>query len=285
MPDVSCRCRELSSARQHAKFRSTAAAALQLVRSCPIPRAPYAMKMQQYHHVLRGARFFSVGSGMGAPSIRLLGDSLLHHPSAWIQSPTDARIQSARLELHAALDQFRRSHGFGRAVSASQIGHPLRMIALNLGAGKVFTMHNPVLSVAVTCATDDKTTAVTKAGPGAWPIRSAIGPAGRHPPKPCTMTLWDDCMSFPSYMVKVRRFKSVNVIYTDDEGKEVTLRNLDPSTSELLQHECDHLDGITTFDRIEGSPGQAVIHRDVYLTNKAHFDSLVDFSIQPTIDK
>jgi peptide deformylase len=38
-------------------------------------------------------------------------------------------------ELAQTLDEFRRVHGFGRAISAPQIGVPLRFIAVNLGQG------------------------------------------------------------------------------------------------------------------------------------------------------
>lgn len=51
---------------------------------------------------------------------------------------------SARDELHATLAAFRSTNGFGRAIAAPQIGHNMRMIALNLGK-EPFTMHNPVL--------------------------------------------------------------------------------------------------------------------------------------------
>lgn len=42
-------------------------------------------------------------------------------------------IRQAESELHAALQTFRDTHGFGRAIAAPQIGYHLRMIALNLG--------------------------------------------------------------------------------------------------------------------------------------------------------
>ena len=36
--------------------------------------------------------------------------------------------------------------GFGRAIAAPQIGLGVRMIALDLGPGKRYTMHNPTLT-------------------------------------------------------------------------------------------------------------------------------------------
>lgn len=68
-------------------------------------------------------------------------------------------------------------------------------------------------------------------------------------------------MSFPDLLVRVRRHKSVSLRFHDGEQEQVW-EDLDPALSELLQHEVDHLDGITSFDRADG-PG-AVVHRSVY---------------------
>ena len=56
-------------------------------------------------------------------------------------------------------------------------------------------------------------------------------------------------MSFPWLMVKVCRNCSISVRYTSDSGENVHWENIDQATSELLQHEIDHLDGILAIDR------------------------------------
>jgi peptide deformylase len=55
--------------------------------------------------------------------------------------------------------------------------------------------------------------------------------------------LWDDCMSFPNLLVKVKRHKSLTVKFLDENwnGHEWCLND---DLSELIQHEYDHLDGI-----------------------------------------
>ena len=59
------------------------------------------------------------------------------------------------------------------------------------------------------------------------------------------------------------------------------MSRLSQAVSELLQHEIDHCDGILSVDRALGN--DAVIYRTVYEANKAHFDSLVDYFIVPTV--
>ncbi len=55
--------------------------------------------------------------------------------------------------------------------------------------------------------------------------------------------LWDDCMSFPNLLVKVKRYKKVTIEYLD-ENWELQKCEMENDLSELLQHEYDHLEGI-----------------------------------------
>jgi peptide deformylase len=55
--------------------------------------------------------------------------------------------------------------------------------------------------------------------------------------------LWDDCMSFPNLLVKVKRHKEAVVKYLDEHWN-ISEWKLHNDMSELLQHEHDHLDGI-----------------------------------------
>ncbi len=63
-----------------------------------------------------------------------------------------------------------------------------------------------------------------------------------------TFALWDDCMSFPDILVKVRRHKKICLTYKDAQWNDCTI-DAEDSLSELLQHECDHLDGILAIQR------------------------------------
>jgi len=55
--------------------------------------------------------------------------------------------------------------------------------------------------------------------------------------------VWERCLSVPGLHGKVPRFMNINIRYQDLEGKTHT-HDATSSWSALLQHECDHLDGI-----------------------------------------
>ncbi len=64
-----------------------------------------------------------------------------------------------------------------------------------------------------------------------------------------TVTEEEGCLSFPSVYAKVQRAKEVEIIYFDQFGKqhELTAKGL---LGICIQHEIDHLNGITFFDHL-----------------------------------
>ena len=62
------------------------------------------------------------------------------------------------------------------------------------------------------------------------------------------ITMWDDCMCFPDLVVKVRRHRVCRITFLDRDWQEQTML-LEEDLSELLQHECDHLDGVLATSR------------------------------------
>jgi peptide deformylase len=185
-------------------------------------------------------------------SICLIGDPHLRRSNDLVLNLKDDFIQATKCRLHLALANFRRKNGFGRGISACQIGINLRMIALNLGYGPL-TLINPKL---------------------VWSSSN-------------TITMWDDCMSIPRILVKKQRAKSISIVYTDDNGTEQKWNELDVSISELLQHEMDHLDGILNIDKPfidDNSNGkECIISMDEYERKKNYFDQQVDYTIVPTV--
>ena len=107
---------------------------------------------------------------------------------------------------------FKKKHNAGRAIAAPQIGVIKRLVYLYIDKPVVFI--NPVL--------DEKSKEMIQ--------------------------LWDDCISFPDLLVKVKRHKSCKIKYRDKEWKDQAMM-LEEDFSELLQHECDHLDGILAVAR------------------------------------
>ena len=178
--------------------------------------------------------------------VLLLGDPGLRKKCRPVDDVSNADFQYDRDRLHATLEAFRAEHGFGRAISAPQIGVAFRFIAVNLGDGP-FTMINPEIT---------------------WV-------------SPETFTMWDDCMSFPFLLVRVRRHSAISVRYLGDEGSIRVMDNLDQATSELLQHEIDHLDGILAVDH--ALDVDALVSREVFEENPDWFADKVDYVIAPTV--
>jgi peptide deformylase len=176
--------------------------------------------------------------------VLLLGDPRLRERAADVD-----RYDSASFDaLAAALDAFRETFGFGRAISAPQIGIPRRFIAVNLGAGTFFIV-NPVVT---------------------WTSEE-------------TFTMWDDCMSFPDLLVRVRRAKSLSIEYIDERGEHHQWPEMDQAAAELLQHELDHLDGVLAVDR--AIDRESLVWRSVYEADRERFDAMVDYAIQPTVTR
>jgi len=180
----------------------------------------------------------------GVPVLQA-GDPRLTRAARPVEDLRGPDYLEARARLHAALAAFREAHGFGRAMAAPHIGVALRFVAADLGAGP-FTLANPRILA-----------------------RSAE-----------TFTLWDDCLSFPDRLVRVRRHASIDLEFLDEAGRVVTWRGLERARSELFQHELDHLDGVLALARAEGA--DAVVLRRDYEAAPARYDALVDYRIQPT---
>lgn len=151
---------------------------------------------------------------MPARRILQLGDPLLRCVSEPLSAPADARL--ILRDLRATLHEFQRTHGFGRGISAVQIGETVRLIYIEF-EGTPYELFNPTFE-------------------------------GMSEEK---FRLWDDCFSFPNLMVLVERSRSVRVRYQDRHGEAQTV-DAAGAFSELLQHEMDHLDGILAVDRAAG---------------------------------
>lgn len=124
------------------------------------------------------------------------------HIAAWVQ------------QLATALSDYRRRTGFGRAISAPQIGVNKRIIVLDLGAGPI-ALINPEI--------------VWRSDSKYW--------------------VWDDCLSVPDVIVKVQRHVSISLRYFEIDGRERLWSHLNADMAELIQHEMDHLNGVLMTQR------------------------------------
>ena len=148
--------------------------------------------------------------------ILVAGDPRLRERSSDVNSVDPVLMEEAS-RLSATLRDFRERSGFGRAISAVQIGVMKRLVAMNLGAGS-FILLNPE----ITSRSDD------------------------------TFLVWDDCLSVPDVIVRVRRHCSISLAYRDHRFRLRQWNRLPRDLAELIQHEIDHLNGVLMTDLAEG---------------------------------
>jgi peptide deformylase len=150
---------------------------------------------------------------MAVRRILQLGDPLLRSVSLPV-APADAG--PVLRDLEDTLAEFRRTHGFGRAISAMQIGAALRVIFMDVD-GVRYELMNPE---------------ITWRGPEMF-------------------ELWDDCFSFPCLMVRLQRHRDIRLRHEKRDGSRAEIEAAG-ALAELIQHEMDHLDGVLAVDRALG---------------------------------
>jgi peptide deformylase len=169
---------------------------------------------------------------MGERPILQLGDPRLWSPSESVPDAQHQEIQAVITDLDDTLARFRSTTGWGRGISAVQIGSLKRITFVRL-------------------VPED-----WKGKPGLTPeaqrkgaldtivfLNPRIVERSRE-----TFDLWEDCFSFPNLLVRVSRHYRIAVRFEDERGKSRDLQ-AEGALSELLQHEFDHLDGILAIDR------------------------------------
>ena len=139
--------------------------------------------------------------------ILLLGAPVLYEVSEEVKEDELELLKPVFTDMFDCIRGIRRDYGFGRAIAAPQIGVKKRIICIL--TDRPYVIINPSLEF--------------------------VGDE--------MMELWDDCMSFPNLLVRVRRHKHCILRYRDENWTEQEMR-MDDDMSELIQHEYDHLDGI-----------------------------------------
>ena len=139
--------------------------------------------------------------------ILLLGDPRLYEVSETVTYEELDDLRPVFTDMFDCIRQIRRDYGFGRAIAAPQIGVMKRLICIL--TDREYVIVNPELIL----VDDDM------------------------------MELMDDCMSFPNLLVRVRRHRHCILRYRNENWEPQEMR-MDDDMAELIQHECDHLDGI-----------------------------------------
>ncbi len=149
---------------------------------------------------------------MHLSDILLLGDPRLYEPCAPITPEELDNLPPIVDGLANVIVEFRAKYRAGRAIAAPQLGIMKRLIVLNID--QPVALINPELF--------DQSDEM--------------------------MELWDDCMSFPNLLVRLRRHRRCKMRFRDLQWRE-QVWELKDAMSELMQHECDHLDGILATQR------------------------------------
>lgn len=143
----------------------------------------------------------------GLNDMLLLGDARLYEVCSPVVPEDLPLVKEWVKDLHNVMEEIRARYHFGRGIAAPQIGVMKRLFYLNLD--KPYIIINPEL----------------------------VNPSEEM------FELWDDCMSFPNLLVKVKRHKYLTLRYFD-ENMQVQEWFVEDALSELIQHEYDHLNGV-----------------------------------------
>ena len=143
----------------------------------------------------------------------LLGDPRLYETCGPVMESELPLVAGWVADLHNVMEEIRAKYQFGRGIAAPQLGIMKRLIYLNIdqpGHAWPQVIINPEL-VAISDETDE---------------------------------LWDDCMSFPNLLVRVRRHCRLTLTYRDEHWQPHSWTVTDWPMAELIQHEYDHLNGV-----------------------------------------
>jgi len=152
---------------------------------------------------------------MAILKIALMGNPVLQQICEPVEDPTASHIAALADHMRDTLTEIG-----GTGLAAPQVYESLRMIMVRMPAERIppgsnlkpwpwTVMINPVLTPLV----NEKTTA------------------------------WERCLSIPGLHGQVPRYPRVRAEYTTLEGEKAALEAEDVQAF-LLQHECDHLDGV-----------------------------------------
>ena len=153
--------------------------------------------------------------------ILLLGNPALYEISEEVKEEELELLRPVFEDMFDCIREIRRDYGFGRAIAAPQIGIKKRLICMLTDQPRVII--NPTLE----------------------PVGDEL------------MELWDDCMSFPKLLVRVRRCRRCILRYRDENWQPQELL-MEDGMSELIQHEYDHLNGILATMRAVDSKSFAM---------------------------
>ena len=144
-----------------------------------------------------------------------MGNPVLLQKAAPVDDPTAAEIRRLAADMQETLEDIGAS-----GLAAPQVFVPKRVVVYRIIASRI-----PAGSGLV---------------PRPWTVM--INPV-ITPKTKSTTPVWERCLSVPGLHGKVPRYLHIDISYSDLNGKKHS-HEARSSWAALLQHECDHLDGI-----------------------------------------
>ena len=89
------------------------------------------------------------------------------------------------------------------------------------------------------------------------PITAMINPTWKKLSED-TDIQYEGCMSVPAIRGKVERYKNIELTYYNENGEKI-IKQLNGFFARLIQHECDHLEGIVFLEKVKEKNGFATV--------------------------
>jgi peptide deformylase len=152
---------------------------------------------------------------MAVLRIARMGNPVLLQPSAPVADPTAPEIRKLAQDMQDTIEDIGAS-----GIAAPQVFVPKRVVVYRMIASRI----PPGSGLQ----------------PRPWTVM--VNPVIK-PKSEVKRDVWERCLSVPGLHGKVPRYAEIEISYVDLDGKKHS-HEATSSWSALLQHECDHLDGI-----------------------------------------
>ena len=160
---------------------------------------------------------------MAVQKILRMGHPLLRQVSNEVNDVSDELISELIKDLQDTMEAHQ-----GAGLAAPQIGVPLRVVLF--GGGGPNPRYPEAPSIPRTLLTN--------------PVLTPIGSDLKDG--------WEGCLSVPGLRGKVSRWSRIHYRALNEDGLEIE-HCLEGSPARVIQHECDHLDGVLFPDRLVDS--------------------------------
>ena len=128
-------------------------------------------------------------------------------------------------------------YGTGLGIAASQVGVNKRIIVVGAKKDSISSRYNDAEEI---------------------PVTAMINPVWQKISEE-TDIQYEGCMSVPIIRGKVERYKDIELTYYTEKGEKIQ-KEIHGFFARLIQHECDHLDGVVFLERVKEHNGFATLN-------------------------